>query len=104
MTHGASTVVNAKETVKNFHEAAREADLHGVALTLRLGDEHPVPKAYNAAFRALADASSAVALAHGLGAIDLKEAWARLKESDEAFTPGHAEFLRGAHELAGARL
>ena len=102
MTHGASTVVNAKETVDKFHEAARDADLHSAALKLRLGPDHPVPTAYETAWIALAAASSAVTLAHGLGAIDTKDAWDRLKASEESFSSAQTEFIDQAHRLVGA--
>ena len=56
------------------------------------------------AFRALLAAESAVTLAHGPGAIDVKEAWDQLKESARGFTAAEAEFLAEAHKLVASQL
>jgi hypothetical protein len=50
LTHGASPAVKARETVDNLNEAARDVDLHGATLSLRLGARHPITEAYVRAF------------------------------------------------------
>lgn len=103
-THGASAAVKAQETVANLNEAARDVDLHSATLSLRLGAGHPITEAYVRAFDALREASSAVALAYGPGAIDGREAWEQLKRSDEAFASAQADFLDEAHKVAASQL
>ena len=104
MTHGPSTLVNAKATLDGFFEAARDADLHCATLALSLGRDHPVTEAYVRAFRALLATESAVTLAHGPGAIEVKETWDQLNESARAFTAAETEFLDEAHKLVASQL